>query len=84
MKPLNAVWLQNALQTTCPHTSFTLEILSTIDSTNRYLLEKETKNFHICLAEQQTAGRGRMGKPGFLPMVQIYIVLLHGYLKNLF
>lgn len=67
IKPLDALWLQNALQNACPNTSFAIEVLATIDSTNRYLLEKETENFHVCLAEQQTTGRGRMGKAWVSP-----------------
>ena len=42
-----------------------LEILDEIDSTNRYLLEKVRAGLpagHACLAECQTAGRGRRGR----------------------
>jgi BirA family biotin operon repressor/biotin-[acetyl-CoA-carboxylase] ligase len=41
-----------------------LEVLNVIDSTNRYLKEKisELNNGHACIAEAQTAGRGRHGR----------------------
>lgn len=44
-----------------------LEILETIDSTNQYLLEhaKTGPPGWVCLAEQQTAGRGRRGRAWF-------------------
>jgi BirA family transcriptional regulator, biotin operon repressor / biotin---[acetyl-CoA-carboxylase] ligase len=44
-----------------------LEILETIDSTNQYLLDhaKAGPSGWICLAEQQTAGRGRRGRAWF-------------------
>ncbi len=44
-----------------------LEVLPTVESTNKYLLEKISANDHrrtqrICLAEMQEAGRGRRGR----------------------
>lgn len=42
-----------------------IEIHQTIESTNAYLLEQEPHRLikgHVCLAEQQTAGRGRRGR----------------------
>ena len=41
-----------------------LEVLSTVDSTNTYLKSKaaETPSWHAAIASQQTAGRGRMGR----------------------
>jgi len=47
-----------------------LEIFETISSTNTYLLEQhlaESSKGWICLAEQQTKGRGRQGKEWFSP-----------------
>jgi len=39
-----------------------LTILESIDSTNRYLKDKEKKeNFEVVIAREQTAGRGRRG-----------------------
>jgi BirA family biotin operon repressor/biotin-[acetyl-CoA-carboxylase] ligase len=46
----------------------TLEILTEIGSTNSYLLNKPNlPNGYVCLAEQQTAGRGRHNKPWHSP-----------------
>ena len=42
-----------------------IEIYPQIDSTNRYLLEQPTPSAntaHVCLAESQTAGKGRRGR----------------------
>ena len=42
----------------------TLEVLSSVDSTNNYLKLKASKtpSWHAAIASQQTAGRGRMGR----------------------
>jgi BirA family transcriptional regulator, biotin operon repressor / biotin---[acetyl-CoA-carboxylase] ligase len=57
-----------------------LEVLQTIDSTNIYLgkkmqeIIKPPANAHICLAEKQTHGRGRMHKKWHSPFGQnIYL-----------
>ncbi len=39
-----------------------LTILEEVDSTNRFLLEAEAVGLSVCLAERQTAGRGRRGR----------------------
>jgi len=57
-----------------------LEILETIDSTNTYLLAQSkahTRSGYVCLAEEQTKGRGRQGKEWFSPKgVNIYCSVL--------
>jgi BirA family biotin operon repressor/biotin-[acetyl-CoA-carboxylase] ligase len=55
-----------------------LEIFDTIDSTNRYLLDKSNSTSgDICLAEQQTAGRGRRGRSWFSPYgCNLYLSIL--------
>ncbi len=48
----------------------TLEIHQKIDSTNQYLLSKsapQNQQFQVCLAEQQSNGRGRRGREWFSP-----------------
>jgi len=47
----------------------TLEVLNVIDSTNQYLKDKlaELGNGHACIAEAQTAGRGRHGRTWVSP-----------------
>ena len=47
-----------------------LEIFDTISSTNDYLLKgeiKKDKKIKICIAEEQTKGRGRRGKSWISP-----------------
>lgn len=44
-----------------------LEIFEVIESTNRYLWQSDIRGFSACLAEYQTAGRGRQGKSWFSP-----------------
>jgi BirA family biotin operon repressor/biotin-[acetyl-CoA-carboxylase] ligase len=57
-----------------------LHIFDTIDSTNSYLLEKARLNAAsglVCLAEQQTKGRGRLGREWYSPYaVNIYCSIL--------
>jgi BirA family biotin operon repressor/biotin-[acetyl-CoA-carboxylase] ligase len=58
-------------------------IFNTIPSTNTYLTEllktkkSISRDYYICLAEQQTAGKGRLGRKWFSPFAQnIYLSLL--------
>ncbi len=51
-----------------PRLPIQLDILDEIDSTNRYaLLQPESPATYICLAERQTAGRGRLGRSWISP-----------------
>ncbi|MFI4954690.1 MAG: biotin--[acetyl-CoA-carboxylase] ligase, partial [Gammaproteobacteria bacterium] len=58
----------------------TIIAFPTISSTNTYLLnlpELEQHSGYVCLAEQQTAGRGRQGRQWISPPMQnIYLSLL--------
>ncbi|MBK5932238.1 biotin--[acetyl-CoA-carboxylase] ligase [Halochromatium salexigens] len=61
-----------------------LEILDEIDSTNAYLLERGRQgrfnNGEICLAERQSAGRGRLGRHWVSPFGRnIYLSILWCY-----
>ncbi len=47
-----------------------LEILAEIDSTNRYLLGARRPGVHACLAERQSAGRGRRGRTWASPFAR--------------
>lgn len=77
MKQLDAKIIQHNLKQIFPDKFFILDVLHSIDSTNRYLLEKDTENLHICLAEEQTAGRGRQGKCWVSPFgVNLYCSIL--------
>ncbi len=50
-----------------------IELPSEIDSSNRYLMAKVSqrlKHGHVCIAERQTAGRGRRGRPWLSPFAR--------------
>lgn len=57
-------------------------IFDEIDSTNTYLTQTEEAN--ICLAESQSAGRGRLGRKWFSPFASnIYLSVRWSFIKNL-
>lgn len=81
---LDANFLESLLRQALPHKPFVLDVLPTVDSTNRYLLEKNSDDLHICLAEQQTAGRGRQGKTWASPFgINLYCSVLWPFTKNI-
>ena len=62
-----------------------LEVFDTISSTNDYLLRKEknkNKDIKICIAEEQTKGRGRRGKSWISPKFKNIYFSLISYLKK--
>ncbi|MFL2752958.1 MAG: biotin--[acetyl-CoA-carboxylase] ligase [Gammaproteobacteria bacterium] len=62
-----------------------LEIFDTISSTNDYLLKGETKKdkkIKICIAEEQTKGRGRRGKSWISPKFKNIYFSLSLFLKK--
>ena len=62
-----------------------LELFDTISSTNDYLLRKEknkNKDIKICIAEEQTKGRGRRGKSWISPKFKNIYFSLNSYLKK--
>ena len=62
-----------------------LEVFDTISSTNDYLLRKEknkNKDTKICIAEEQTKGRGRRGKSWISPKFKNIYFSLNSYLKK--
>ncbi len=62
-----------------------LEVFDTISSTNDYLLRKEknkNKDIKICIAEEQTKGRGRRGKSWISPKFKNIYFSLSSYLKK--
>ena len=62
-----------------------LEIFDTISSTNDYLLREEknkNKDIKICIAEEQTKGRGRRGKSWISPKFKNIYFSLNSYLKK--
>ncbi len=66
-EPLNAEKILSVIYPHCRSALAKLEIFETINSTNQYLLEhaKEGCAGWVCLAEEQTAGRGRCGRTWF-------------------
>ena len=53
-----------------------INVFASINSTNNYLMQKENIKGHVCLAEIQTAGRGRRGRTWVSPFAQnIYLSL---------
>jgi BirA family biotin operon repressor/biotin-[acetyl-CoA-carboxylase] ligase len=56
-----------------------IEVLNVIGSTNQYLKDKSTelKNGHTCLAEAQTAGRGRHGRKWVSPYAASLYLSMH-------
>jgi BirA family biotin operon repressor/biotin-[acetyl-CoA-carboxylase] ligase len=72
--------IENYLDKTLSEQLKCFDILSVVDSTNRYLMEKvktnQTQN-SVCLAEYQTAGRGRNSRSWISPFGKnIYLSLL--------
>ncbi len=62
-----------------------LEVFDTISSTNDYLLRKEknkNKDIKICIAEEQTKGRGRRGKSWISPKFKNIYFSLNSYLEK--
>ena len=62
-----------------------LEVFDTISSTNDYLLRKEknkNKDIKICIAEEQTKGRGRRGKSWISPKFKNIYFSLNSYFKK--
>ena len=64
-EPLIAKKILNVIEPILQSRLAKLEILEQIGSTNQYLLDhaKTGPAGWVCLAEQQTAGRGRLGRP---------------------
>ena len=62
-----------------------LEVFDNISSTNDYLLSKEknkNKDINVCIAEEQTKGRGRRGKSWISPKFKNIYFSLNSYLKK--
>ena len=62
-----------------------LEIFDTIGSTNDYLLlreKNENKDIKICIAEEQTKGRGRRGKSWISPKFKNIYFSSRSYIKK--
>lgn len=66
-------------------TLYQLEIMNSIDSTNRYLLTNpNAKHGMVVLAEEQTQGRGRLGKTWISPFgSNLYLSLFWQFLGDI-
>lgn len=77
---LNAASISEKLHTEIHSIFSPIEIFPTIDSTNNHLLQLPDTQKHsgyVCLAETQTAGRGRLGRTWVSPANEnIYISIL--------
>ena len=68
---------------------FSMHVLESVDSTNEYLLNRSlSTGFSVCVSDQQTAGRGRNGRPWQSPAAaSIYLsvscALLPGLMPQL-
>jgi len=86
MELLNDQAIRSAMQNDALARLSEIEILPCVDSTNRYALEKKlssesTSSYsntgYVCLAEEQTVGRGRQGNHWVSPYASnIYLSLL--------
>lgn len=68
-QPLQFLQRHSILQHIPDSHDISLEVLNVIDSTNGYLKDKigDMESGHMCLAEAQTAGRGRHGRTWVSP-----------------
>ncbi|MCB1639256.1 MAG: biotin--[acetyl-CoA-carboxylase] ligase, partial [Thiothrix sp.] len=70
-EPLDALAIRRQLSPATAAALNPIHIFQALDSTNRWLLE-QGKGGDVCLAETQTAGRGRYGKSWQSPAGNIY------------
>lgn len=64
---LDASRIRARLSTQSAGRLHTLDVLEQVDSTNTWLVRHVSKFPAVCLAERQTAGRGRRGRPWVSP-----------------
>jgi BirA family biotin operon repressor/biotin-[acetyl-CoA-carboxylase] ligase len=76
MELLNSAAIEQHLSADAKRYFSPIEIFPELDSTNTYLLNKHETGA-VCLAEQQTAGRGRQGREWISPYARnIYLSVL--------
>lgn len=78
-QPLNLLDLDKIRERLESHHMAEIEVLNVIGSTNQYLKDKSNglKNGHTCLAEAQTAGRGRHGRKWVSPYASSLYLSMH-------
>ena len=73
---LDASTIRAALPSDASACLESLEVLTDVDSTNRYLLDADGEGVRVCLAERQSAGRGRRGRGWLSPFAcSLYLSL---------
>jgi len=73
---------ENVIKKYLHHNNTTIAIFETIDSTNHYL--KQHHDVHVCLAEQQTQGRGRLNRTWISPFGKnIYLSFAYNFKKDI-
>ena len=65
--PLDAERMREALPITAPGLPLDIEVLTEVDSTNAQLLREPGDSPRACVAEYQSAGRGRQGRTWISP-----------------
>lgn len=78
-QPLNLLNLAEIKQALTPSHIGEVEVLNVIGSTNQYIKDKLSviKSGHCCLAEAQTAGRGRHGRKWVSPYAASLYLSMH-------
>jgi BirA family biotin operon repressor/biotin-[acetyl-CoA-carboxylase] ligase len=62
------------------HNAWDVKVFAQVDSTNSYLLRQKQPERQACLAENQTAGRGRRGRTWVSPFAQnLYLSIGWGF-----
>lgn len=82
---LNTSLINQHLKSLSLQHAIAIEVLPTVNSTNDYLLGKGAgySGYHVVFAEQQTAGRGRMGSKWVSPYaVNLYASLACKFANN--
>ena len=78
-KSLTLLDHQKIIDAVAANSSAEIEVLNVIGSTNQYLKDKldELQSGHVCLAEAQTAGRGRHGRKWVSPYAASLYLSMH-------
>ena len=72
----------NKIKSSLGRQGLTIDVFETIQSTSDYL--RAMKSRRVCIAEQQTAGKGRLGRTWHSPFGKnIYLSLLHPFRKDI-
>lgn len=75
----------NEIKSKLTNKKLSIALFESVDSTNDYFKSvKQSQKHPICLAEQQTKGKGRLGRAWFSPFAQnIYLSCLYPFQKDI-